>query len=62
MKDIAVILSGCGRADGSEINEAVCTLLALSEAEVPVRIAPDMEQKQVVDHLTGKERREGGTC
>jgi enhancing lycopene biosynthesis protein 2 len=54
MKDIAVILSGCGRADGSEIHESVCTLLALSGAGVPYRIfAPDMEQKQVTDHLRG---------
>ncbi|MDZ7797533.1 MAG: hypothetical protein U5N56_11070 [Candidatus Marinimicrobia bacterium] len=49
MKDIAVILSGCGRADGSEIHESVCTLLALSEAGVPARIfAPDMEQKKLL--------------
>lgn len=31
MKKVAVILSGCGHKDGSEITEAVCTLIALSE-------------------------------
>ena len=25
----AVVLSGCGRADGSEIHEAVCALLCI---------------------------------
>ena len=31
MKNIAVILSGCGVYDGSEIQEAVITLLAISQ-------------------------------
>src|SRR4051812_36782680 len=31
MKRIAVILAGCGRADGTEITEAVSALVALSE-------------------------------
>ncbi len=32
MKKIGVILSGCGVYDGSEIHEAVLTLLAISRS------------------------------
>ena len=43
MKKIAVVLSGCGFLDGSEITEAVSTLVALTEAgATPVCFAPDM--------------------
>lgn len=54
MKKVAVILSGCGVYDGSEIHEAVLTLLALSRAGAEVTcVAPDITQKHVVDHSTG---------
>lgn len=54
MAKIGVILSGCGVYDGSEIHEAVITLLALDRAGAEVVImAPDMEQA-VVNHLTGE--------
>lgn len=54
-KKIGVVLSGCGVFDGSEIHEAVCTLLAIDRngAEA-VCMAPDMELNEV-DHLAGKE-------
>lgn len=53
-KKIGVVLSGCGVYDGSEIHEAVFTLLAIDRngAEA-VCMAPDMEFPEV-DHLTGK--------
>jgi enhancing lycopene biosynthesis protein 2 len=52
-KRIGVLLSGCGVFDGSEIHEAVLTLLALSRAGAEaVCMAPDMEQYHVVNHLT----------
>lgn len=55
MKKIAVLLSGCGVFDGSEIHEAVLTLLALSRAGADYQcFAPDMLQMHVVDHLTGE--------
>jgi enhancing lycopene biosynthesis protein 2 len=55
MKPVAVILSGSGRADGSEIHESVAALLALSQEGLPVKIyAPDIEQFKVVDHLSGR--------
>lgn len=54
MKKIGVVLSGCGVYDGSEIHEAVLTLLALahSGAEV-VCFAPDKPQSDVINHLNG---------
>ena len=54
MKNVAVILSGCGVYDGAEIHESVLTLLALDEAGATVRcFAPDIPQHHVVDHRTG---------
>ncbi|MFI4955902.1 MAG: isoprenoid biosynthesis glyoxalase ElbB [Gammaproteobacteria bacterium] len=56
MKKCAVLLSGCGVYDGSEIHEAVCTLLALDKAGVAYQcVAPDIEQHHVINHLTGEE-------
>jgi enhancing lycopene biosynthesis protein 2 len=52
----AVVLCGCGRADGSEITESVATLIHLSRKLVKVRcFAPSGPQKHVVNHLTGNE-------
>ncbi len=55
MKKIGVVLSGCGVYDGSEIHEAVITLLALARegAEV-ICFAPDKNQADVINHLTGE--------
>jgi len=54
MKKIAVLLSGCGVYDGTEIQEAVSVLIALDElGAAAVCVAPDMPQHHVVDHLTG---------
>jgi len=54
-KKIGVVLSGCGVYDGSEIYEAVLTLLALDRAGAEiVCMAPNMEQMHVVNHLTGE--------
>ena len=52
MKRIGVVLSGCGVRDGSEIHEAVLTLLAIDRngAEA-VCMAPDIEVPEV-NHLT----------
>jgi len=59
MKKIALILSGCGVFDGSEIHESVLCLLALQEKEAEVQFfAPDIEQRVVKNHLTQKEESE----
>lgn len=51
---IGVLLSGCGVYDGSEIHEAVFTLLAIEEngAEA-VCFAPDKDQAHVINHIDG---------
>ena len=58
MKKIGVILSGCGVYDGSEIHEAVLTLLAISRSGAQaVCFAPDKQQVDVINHLTGEAMR-----
>lgn len=50
---VAVILSGCGVFDGSEIHEAVSLLIHLSRAGARYDcFAPNVEQAHVVNHLT----------
>ncbi|OPY83253.1 MAG: Enhancing lycopene biosynthesis protein 2 [Syntrophus sp. PtaU1.Bin005] len=54
MSKIGVLLSGCGVYDGSEIHEAVLTMLFLDRegAEI-VCMAPDVDQFDVINHSTG---------
>lgn len=55
MKKFAIILSGCGVYDGSEIHEAVCTMLAIKRRGGDYQcFAPDRDQAHVVNHLTGQ--------
>ena len=61
MSSVAVVLAGCGRGDGSEIQEAVSVLLHLSRLHARVRcFAPDQAAVDVVDHATGKVEAGGG--
>lgn len=54
-KKFAVILAGCGVYDGSEIHEATLTLLAISKLGATYEIfAPDIDQYDVINHLTGQ--------
>lgn len=54
-KRIGICLSGCGVLDGSEIHEAVLTLLAVERAGAEgVWMAPDTDQTDVVDHVKGE--------
>ncbi|CAI1841617.1 isoprenoid biosynthesis glyoxalase ElbB [Serratia proteamaculans] len=56
MKNVGVVLSGCGVYDGTEIHEAVLTLLALDRAGAQaVCFAPDKPQLHVINHLSGDE-------
>ncbi len=49
------MLSGCGVYDGSEIHEAVLTLLAIDRRGAEALIcAPDMAQAHVINHVTGE--------
>jgi enhancing lycopene biosynthesis protein 2 len=55
MVKVGVILSGCGVYDGSEIHEAVCTLLALDQHNAEATcLAPNKLSMDVVDHLAQK--------
>ncbi|WFW29852.1 MAG: isoprenoid biosynthesis glyoxalase ElbB [Wolbachia endosymbiont of Menacanthus eurysternus] len=50
-----IVLSGCGHLDGTEIKEAVLSMLALDQHEVEIRcFAPDMNIAQVINHKTKK--------
>jgi enhancing lycopene biosynthesis protein 2 len=53
MKKFAVILSGCGVFDGTEIQEAVLTLLAIDRNGAGYEVfAPDIPQHHVINHFT----------
>lgn len=55
MPKVAVVLAGCGRADGSEIHESVSCLIHLSRLGAAYHcFAPDAPQADVVDHATGQ--------
>lgn len=51
----AVILSGCGRADGSEIHEAVFALLCIENMGCTYQcFAPNIKQAAVINHLNNE--------
>ncbi|RUO35859.1 isoprenoid biosynthesis glyoxalase ElbB [Aliidiomarina sanyensis] len=53
MKKIAVLLSGCGVFDGSEIYETVVTLLSIERNGAQYQcFAPDKAQMHVINHRT----------
>ncbi len=55
MAKVGVVLSGCGVYDGAEIHESVLTLYFLAKyGATPLIMAPNIEQTQVVNHLTGE--------
>jgi len=56
MPKVGVVLSGCGVNDGSEIHEAVITMLELDKANATmVLMAPNIDQLHVINHATGDE-------
>lgn len=58
-KKFAVVLAGCGVFDGAEIHEATLTMLAIvRQGAVYQCFAPDIEQKDVINHITGDEMNE----
>lgn len=55
IKKVAVILSGCGVYDGSEVHEVVLTLLALEQNGASYHcFAPNIEQHHVINHTNGE--------
>lgn len=56
---IGVILAGCGVFDGAEIHEATLTLYFLDKKGAQILVmAPDIQQKDVINHLTGEHMNE----
>ncbi|XP_030641966.1 glutamine amidotransferase-like class 1 domain-containing protein 3, mitochondrial isoform X2 [Chanos chanos] len=52
---VAVVLSGCGVYDGTEIHEASAVLVHLSRGGAEVQMfAPDVNQMHVIDHSKGQ--------
>ena len=59
MKKVAIILSGCGVYDGSEIHETVLALLAIRQQKASYKIfAPDVSQPVTVDHFSNTKMHE----
>lgn len=53
---VAVLLSGSGVYDGTEIHESVCALLALKQKKLEtICIAPNINQHHVINHTNGEE-------
>lgn len=59
MINAAVILGGCGRMDGSEVHESVCTLLSLDKRGVEIHMfAPDIPQTETINHLNNEKSKD----
>ena len=55
----AIVLSGCGRADGSEIHEATCAMLAIDCLGATYQcFAPNIKQAVVINHLSSQKMNE----
>eukprot|EP01017_Pseudomicrothorax_dubius_P005339 TRINITY_DN11324_c0_g1_i3.p1 TRINITY_DN11324_c0_g1~~TRINITY_DN11324_c0_g1_i3.p1 ORF type:complete len:224 (-),score=52.89 TRINITY_DN11324_c0_g1_i3:35-706(-) len=55
-KKAAIVLSGCGVYDGSEINEAISIMISLSQHNVAYQcFAPNKDQFHTINHLKGEE-------
>ncbi len=58
MKNIAVVLSGCGYLDGAEITESVSALISLTQFKANYQVfAPDLEFP-TTNHLSGDAQNE----
>nr|AAL67901.1 lycopene biosynthesis-enhancing protein [Tetrahymena thermophila] len=54
-KKVAIILSGCGVYDGSEVTEVVSLMVHLNKSHVSFQcFAPNQDQLHVVNHITGE--------
>jgi len=54
-KRVGVLLSGCGRLDGSDAAEAILTLLVIERAGAQaICAAPDADQAAVIDHVSSE--------
>ncbi len=59
MGKIAILLSGCGVLDGSEIHESVLAMLAIDKENFEYEcFAPNKEQPKTINHLTNMQENE----
>ncbi len=59
MPKFAIILSGCGRSDGSEIHETVTAMLAIAEDGCEYDCyAPNIDQSAVINGITSEKMEE----
>ena len=59
MKKFAIVLSGCGVFDGSEIHEATLSMYAIKKQGADYDVfAPDVDQYHVINHITGHQMEE----
>lgn len=57
-KRVGLVLSGCGRLDGSDVAEAMLALLVIERAgALAICAAPDADMPAVIDHATGDRTR-----
>lgn len=61
MRKIAVVLSGCGYQDGSEITEAVSTLIAIGQLQATYQCFAPNQAFTSKDHVTGAKEEERNT-
>jgi len=54
MKNVAVILSGCGYLDGAEITEAISTLVAIGQNGAEYKVFAPNKDVSETNHLTNK--------
>ncbi len=54
MKNVAVILSGCGYLDGAEITEAISTLVAIGQNGAEYKVFAPNKDVPETNHLTNK--------
>lgn len=54
MKNVAVILSGCGFLDGAEITEAISTLIAIGQHGAAYKVFAPNKEVAETNHLTQK--------
>jgi enhancing lycopene biosynthesis protein 2 len=54
MKKVAVILSGCGYLDGTEITEAISTLIAIGQNGAVYKVFAPNKEAAETNHLTQK--------
>ncbi|RAP26973.1 isoprenoid biosynthesis protein ElbB [Candidatus Marinamargulisbacteria bacterium SCGC AG-343-D04] len=63
MKTIALVLSGCGVYDGSEIHEATLTAYFCDKQGLNISyLAPNIDQSGVINHHTGEPSNETRHC